>query len=203
MKGCRPFSDRELDLVLGSFSGKMALRNRALFLLGIRSGFRISEMLSLRLGAVLQFGQVVETVTLERRSTKGRIVGRTQVLHAAVRQALMAWIQEISHQRILTSETPLFISRSKPTSPISRFWVYTFLKRIYQANGMAGKLATHSMRKTFADRFYTGCGRDVRQTQIALGHKSLSSTGDYLSFRQEDVDRVILAMGADGNQVTK
>jgi integrase len=49
MPGCRPLTDDEVDLVLQSFGGRYALRDRALFCLGIYTGFRITELLSLRL----------------------------------------------------------------------------------------------------------------------------------------------------------
>jgi integrase len=199
MKGCRPFTEEEVKLVLESLSGKMAARNRALFLLGVRAGFRISEMLSLRLGSVLQFGRIVERVWVDRRSMKGKIEGRTQVLHAAVRQALVEWIEQMAQRRILRTETPLFLSQRNPDRAISRFWAYRFLKKAFRACEMQGKLATHSMRKTFAARAYEGFKGDRGKIQIALGHKSGSSTDYYLSFRQEDIDGVILAMGAPQN----
>jgi integrase len=64
----RIFSDRiykrgqaeEITAVSRSFGGTYAARDRALFILGLKSGFRISELLSLRLGDVLQHGCLVQ-----------------------------------------------------------------------------------------------------------------------------------------------
>jgi integrase len=56
-----PFSDEEVELIAKFFSGRYAARNKALFTLGVRSGFRISEMLSLTVGAVFQHGKVWNT----------------------------------------------------------------------------------------------------------------------------------------------
>ena len=42
MKGCRPLSDEEITVVSRSFGGTYAARDRALFILGLKSGFRIS-----------------------------------------------------------------------------------------------------------------------------------------------------------------
>jgi len=53
LKGCRPLTDDEVKLINQSFGGTFAKRNKALFILGVRSGFRISEMLSLKVGDVL------------------------------------------------------------------------------------------------------------------------------------------------------
>jgi integrase len=50
MKGCRSQTDEELMVVSQSFGGTYAARDKALFLLGIKSGFRISELLSLTVG---------------------------------------------------------------------------------------------------------------------------------------------------------
>jgi integrase len=81
MKGCRALSDEEIQRVLGSFRGRNAIRNRCLVLLGIKSGFRISELLSLKVCAVWQMGQVVERVTVDRAHMKKKREGRTVLLH--------------------------------------------------------------------------------------------------------------------------
>src|SRR4029450_11837103 len=52
MKGCRPLTDTDVELMQASFGGRYATRDRALFLLGVKSGFRISELLSLRMGEI-------------------------------------------------------------------------------------------------------------------------------------------------------
>ena len=44
MKGCRPLTEDEVMLVQRSFGGVYADRDKALFLLGVKSGFRISEL---------------------------------------------------------------------------------------------------------------------------------------------------------------
>jgi integrase len=77
MKGCRPLTDQEVNLISRSFSGTFAKRNKALFILGVRSGFRISELLSLRVGDVLQHGKIVEHVTVARAHMKKKLEGRT------------------------------------------------------------------------------------------------------------------------------
>jgi integrase len=53
MRGCRPLKEREIQRILKSLDGRYAARDRALILLGIKSGFRISELLSLRLSDVM------------------------------------------------------------------------------------------------------------------------------------------------------
>ncbi len=57
MKGARPLTDSEVHQVSNSFRGRFAHRDRTLFVLGIKTGLRISELLSLTVGDVLQHGR--------------------------------------------------------------------------------------------------------------------------------------------------
>ena len=52
MKGTRPLDNNEIHQVSESFDGTFETRNRALFLLGVSTGGRISELLSLVIGDV-------------------------------------------------------------------------------------------------------------------------------------------------------
>lgn len=54
MKGTRPLDNDEIRRVAAAFTGTFAIRNRGLFLLGVSTGGRISELLSLRIGDVYQ-----------------------------------------------------------------------------------------------------------------------------------------------------
>ena len=54
MKGTRPLNNKETRLVSACFDGTFAARNRGLFMLGVSTGGRISELLSLQIGDVYQ-----------------------------------------------------------------------------------------------------------------------------------------------------
>jgi integrase/recombinase XerD len=95
MRGCRPLTEPEVEAALTSFDGRHAARDRALFLLGVRSGFRIPEILSLRIRNVVQAGRAVERVHVARRHMKGQREGRTVLLHPAARAALADWLEEL------------------------------------------------------------------------------------------------------------
>jgi integrase len=187
MKGCRPLSDQEVTLASQSFSGQDATRNKALFLLGIRTGFRISELLSLQVRDVCHRGQIADRVTVQRRYMKRKTEGRTVVLHAEAKAALAAWVLG-AH----LTDGPLFPSHKGATRPISRVQAWRILQAAYTANGLQGQLGTHAMRKTFANRVYEKLGHDLVKTQRALGHKNINSTVSYLSFREEDIEDAIL-----------
>ena len=61
MKGCRALTADEVARVSQAFRGTSAECDRALFILGIKTGFRISELCQLRVGDVWQHGRFVDS----------------------------------------------------------------------------------------------------------------------------------------------
>jgi site-specific recombinase XerD len=181
MKGCKPLSDAELAAV--EFRGKYALRDRALFVTGVKTGLRVSELLSLRVK------DVADRVSVAKRNTKGSLEGRSVVLHPAAREAIDAWVSAAG----LSPEDALFRSR-EGSGAISRNMAYKVLKGAFARAGVEGKTGTHSMRKTFASKVYAALGRDLVKVKAALGHRDINSTVSYLSFETSEVDAAILAV---------
>lgn len=194
MKGCRPLSEPEVAAVLEALSGPYALRDRALFLLGVKSGFRISELLSLRLLDVMRTGKLLDRVGVARRNMKKKLEGRTVLLHPEARAALELWVEELRAQGHMTSDTFVFQSRKGRNSALSRVQAYRILQAAYERAGVEGQTGTHSMRKTFANNIHERLGRDLLKTQKALGHRNINSTVSYLSFQQEEIDEAILGL---------
>jgi len=194
MRGCRPLTESEVEAVLAELDGPRGARDRALFLLGVRSGFRISEILSLRLRDVVEGGRLVERVRVLRRHMKGKREGRTVLLHPAARAALATWLEELRSDGYMTAESFVFQSRHGSNQAIGRTQAWRILKRAFDRAGLIGNLGTHSMRKTFADRIYDRLGGDLVKTAQALSHRSISSTASYLTFRESEIDDAILSI---------
>jgi integrase len=96
MRGCRPLTDDEIARVLAALErDRYHARNHALLVLGCRTGFRISELLSLRLGDVWRDGKVLTEVEVARRYMKGKRRSRRLPLHEEARTALEPWIREL------------------------------------------------------------------------------------------------------------
>ena len=162
----------------------------------------MSEMLSLRWGDVLQQGHLVDRVTVPRRHMKQRREGRTVLLHPAAKDPLAVWLRAGFGASPPAAETCVFRSRKGGNRPISRRQALRILKEVYKSNGFTGTVATHSMRKTFANKIYQHlCQRRAageaidpfRLTSKALGHRTINSTDQYLSFLEADIDHAILA----------
>jgi integrase len=162
-------------------------------LLGVRTGFRISELLSLRVQDVMQHGKVLDRVTVQSRPMKGKTGGRTLVLHPEAKAALSVWLEVLRLGGTLDPDTFVFKSRNTANKVISRVQAWGILSDALEANGLAGKLGTHCMRKTFANRVYDQLNGRLEKVQRALGHKNINPTVSHLSFREEEIDAAILA----------
>lgn len=185
MSGCRALTPTEIQLVISKLANP---RDRALFILGVKSGFRISELLSLQVKDVFNGLRVLDLVRVTRRNTKGSITSRTVPLHAEARKALL----EICLHR--QGDLPLFQSRNGANQPISRFMAHKLLKDAYAAAGLSGPgLACHTMRKSFAEKVYAGLQFDLLATSAALGHKDIRNTVRYLVPNKSKINAAILA----------
>ena len=71
MKGTRPLDNDEIRQVSACFTGTFEHRNRSLFLLGVSTGGRISELLSLRIGDVYQKSKAVTDLLFGKTVVKG------------------------------------------------------------------------------------------------------------------------------------
>lgn len=188
MKGCRPLTDDELRRVLERLDGHThALRDRALIILGTRSGFRISELLSLRVCDVRD-----GRVCVARKKMKGQKEARTVLLHREAQAALDARIGELARQGYSDSETFIFRSRQGGNRPINRRTAWEMLTQAYRQCGLVGKIGTHGMRKTFAKDMYRKLGKDIIKLQLAMGHAEVTSTAKYVGAEAQEIDDAIL-----------
>ena len=193
MKGCRPLTEAQVELVQRGFGGAYAARDKALFLLGVKSGFRISELLSLRVGDVSQHGRLVGRVTVPRRHMKNQREGRTVRLHREAKAALETWLLTPRRLPSITTQSDVFRSRKGENRSISAVQAWRILHEAVTANELTGKVGTHAMRKAFANRVYHQLNHDLVKTQRAMGHKSINSTVAYLSLVEDEIDQAILA----------
>ena len=77
MKGTRPLDNKEIRLVSACFDGNpFEARNRGLFMLGVSTGGRISELLSLTVGDVYQNQKPVTDLLFDRSIVKGGEISR-------------------------------------------------------------------------------------------------------------------------------
>ena len=168
-------------------------------MLGVSTGGRISELLSLTIGDVYQNRAAVTDLLFNRSIVKGGEVSRSVPVNRDGRQAindLVAWHRE--RYNTLHKSRPLFPSRNgQGMQPMSRRTAHDVLKTAYERAGLNGHLATHSLRKSFAQRLYDRTG-DIYAVQEMLGHKSIATTQKYLGVNYASVREAVEEMAVTG-----
>ena len=168
------------------------------FMLGVSTGGRISELLSLTIGDVYQNRRAVTDLLFDKSIVKGGEVSRAVPVNADGRRAiedLISWHRE--KYETLDVKRPLFPSRNKSGSvAMNRQTAHEMLKKAFQDAGLNGKLATHSLRKSFAQRLYEESG-DIYLVQELLGHRNVSTPQNYLGVNYATARQACESMAVD------
>jgi site-specific recombinase XerD len=193
MKGSRPLTRENVKAVLKATT---SIREKTLLTCGFCLGFRISELLSLKVSDVSTGGAIHSHVTVKASNTKTK-VGRTVLLNSDAKKALTLLVSWLESKGITDKSAPLFLSQKRTTNgalkAISRQQAHDLLKALFALIGEFGNVSTHTLRKTFAARIWEAT-KQLPLVQIALGHKSINSTVSYLDFGNDDVDNAIMGI---------
>lgn len=195
MIGCRPLHDDEIPKLLAALAATTTgTRDQTLALLGITTGFRISELLSLKIRDVTTRGKINTHVRLPASRMKGKKRPRSALLAPAVHPYINAWLAELRLRRLHGGNRPLFSGRTNGAA-ISRVQAHRVLRAAFARAALLGgprELACHTLRKTFAANMWEAHHHDLWMLQNALGHASPASTIAYLSFNDSDQTAAVL-----------
>lgn len=157
---------------------------RLFYVVGIKTGFRIAELLSLRVCDVyFPDGRPKHYIAVERKSMKGKMESRSVPLSLATRQLILS---QGLPENLSFPQAKLFPFTARTGNNI--------LNRAWGKTSREGRVANHSMRKTFAARVWDLSKQDLRITQKAMGHANINSTISYLEVDQDKLDKVFEAL---------
>ena len=155
-------------------------RDYLLFVIGINTGLKITELLSMKFEDVLnEDGTVKEFYTLPVKDEKFK---QDIYLNTKVKEALLDYVQSIGIKR----ENYVFQS-NKTTNSITRQQAYRVIHNAAEAVGIVGKIGTNSMRKTFGYHHYQQF-KDVALLQKIFNHSSQQITLRYIGIEQDQID---------------
>ena len=150
----QPIRDKEIIQEIKEFYKKQNERNYILFLLGINTGFRISDILRLRVRDVEGWNIVIR----EKKTRKIKDVKMPSELKRAIR----------NYTEGKPKNEYLMKSRNGKNKPITRAMAYVILNQAPQEFGLE-RIGTHSLRKTYGYHHYQQF-RDVAVLQQMLNH---------------------------------
>ena len=166
-------------------------RTLCFFYIGLYTGLRVSEILSLKVEQL--FDKIEEKyelkshVEMNKKQMKGKKYDRTIKLVKRLEKPLLDWIEE----QKLEMENYIFVGQKNKDKPIHRITMYCIIKPIFRNLGVEKGFSLHSFRKTFAKKIYESCGKDILKTANAIGHKDPKSTMCYLNVYQDEVDEIL------------
>ncbi|AUB61987.1 site-specific integrase [Bacillus cereus] len=168
----QPIRDKEIIQEIKEFYKKQNERNYILFLLGINTGFRISDILRLRVRDVEGWNIVIR----EKKTRKIKDVKMPSELKRAIRN--------------YTEEKPkneyLIKSRNGKNKPITRAMAYVILNQAAEEFGLE-RIGTHSLRKTYGYHHYKQF-KDVVALQKMLNHSDQKETLRYIGMEQDTLN---------------
>jgi integrase len=161
-------------------------RDHLLFVIGINTAFRVSDLLELTYRDVMDEKQNLHThfKLKETKTDKNNKV----IMTKGVQKALKAYIKENYNGDL---DEYIFKSR-KGNGPIQRKSAWRIIDDAARTIGLK-EIGAHSLRKTFAYHQYKA-GTDIILLQDMLNHSSPAITLRYIGITQDEKDRAVLAL---------
>ena len=189
---------------------QQSLRDYCLFVLGINSGLRISDLLKLRISDISDKGKIKDRIRLREKKTNKF---KDFPLSNSTKSALKEYLKT----REYNENEPLFISRKRNRAEaegvcegkcrnavncevsrenkgfLLRQQAYKIINDVAKSVGIKEKIRTHTLRKTFGYHAYNN-GYDITLIQKLFNHSSPSVTLRYIGITQDEMDDVYLSL---------
>lgn len=167
-----PIREKECINAVKRILRESGSRNLLLFLLGINTGLRVSDLLLLKVKDVKN----KDSVQIREKKTK-------KVKKIPIPREIRIFISEYVERKPLSRY--LFKSR-KSNKPITRIQAYRIIREACNILGIE-HTGTHSLRKTFGYHLYKQT-KDIALLQKVLNHSSQDVTLRYIGVSQEIID---------------
>ncbi len=176
MEFVEPIRDPGMVKDIANYLKKDNTRNYIIFIIGINTGLRISDILKLR---VMDVRNKQSIILKESKTRKSRNIKINKVLRKELRLYCSG---KDSHEYIAKS-------RNGINRPITRDQAYKILREVSEMFGLE-HIGTHTLRKTFGYHFYSQT-KDIGSLRIILGHSSETSVLRYLGLLEENIHGLI------------
>lgn len=179
MNTVEPIRDMDLVLDVADFLKSRNQRDYVLFMFGIYTGLRISDILKLRVRDVR--GKDYVYIREKKTGKEKRFP-----INAELKPVIEGYTKEKRDYEYL------FRSPNYPNKAISRQQAYNILTAAGKAFGISA-IGTHTLRKTFGYHMYQQTHDAVTLKDI-FNHSHLSETLRYIGINQDNKDKAILGL---------
>lgn len=187
MELVEPIREPETILKMRKYLIKRSQRDHCLFVLGISSGLRVSDLIALRCRDVMETRTRAKKRIRLREQKTGK--GKDFPLNDGAVKAIEAYM---ATRKGWDEEAYLFESR-KAHGHIQRAQAYRILTDAAQHVGITDSIGTHTLRKTFGYQSYKKTG-DITPIQKLLNHSSPAITLAYIGITRDMLDNLYMSM---------
>lgn len=181
MNTVEPIRDLEKLEEIKKILKKRSARDFLMFIFGIQTGLRISDILKIKVGDV----RGKKHLPLKETKTKK---DRNALLNSYLRDFIEEFIEDKNDNDFL------FQSQKKGkdgiNKPISRQQAYDILNEAAKEAGLEDNIGTHTLRKTFGYHFYKK-NKDVAMLMNLFNHSAPSVTLRYIGINQDLQDEAL------------
>lgn len=168
-------------------------RDKTLFLTGLYTGLRISEIISIKQDQVFTTSGGTRNILKVTRLKKKNTVYSNIPIHPKLREQLLAYKHNLDKLEDLGTPSPwLFPSTDNPDDHIGRLRAHQILKEAFHMVGIEDA-STHSMRRTCLTNM-SRAGIPLRTIQEISGHSNLGQLQEYLAVDPADSHRAIMSL---------
>lgn len=176
MNTVEPIKDIELVYDIADYLRARSERNYVLFMFGIYSGLRISDILKFRVRDV----KYKNYIYIREKKTKKE---KRFAMNQDLKEILAEYIKGKQDYEFL------FKSRKGINKPITRECAYSILSNAGKAFGLES-IGTHTLRKTFGYFLYQET-KDAVTIKEILNHTHISDTLRYIGVNQDHKDSIM------------
>lgn len=176
---------KEIQAIKNYLSGKN-LRDYTLFVVGINSALRVSDILKLEWKDIFyETGEMKEEIRLiEKKTSKQKVFSINQ----SMKKALLEYFEYLNKPDI---NEYIFKSRQGGNSSLSVKMAWRIFKDIQDNVKLSTHIGTHSMRRTFCFMAWKQ-GIPIEMLMKILNHSSQAVTKRYIGITQEEINDVYL-----------
>ena len=176
--------------------GQKRYRDNMLFIVGINFGLRVSDLRLLRFSDLITdecvFKDSFAILETKTKNTRKYRRNRYITINTAVVEAVTLYLENTPGVKL---SDYMFRSESNhggtENTPIHRCTVDRILKGVAKDLNLGCKIATHSLRKSFAYHQMVMSGNDPRKLlllQKMFGHSTSAQTLDYIGITGEEIE---------------
>lgn len=177
MNFVQPVREKEKIEEIKTELKKSGYRDYLLFVTGINTGLRISDLIKLKVKDVRNNTHVI--ITEQKTGKQKRFL---------INPNLTAIMNE--YIKNLPDEEYIFKSRQGGNKPITRVQAYRIINNAVKKSGVADQVGTHTLRKTFGYHHYQ-INKDIAVLQDIFNHSAPSITLRYIGINDDMKDKTI------------